>query len=189
MMIANPYNDELIRMGVIREKPISFKKTVTAKYVFKGKKYLSYEDARRQILPLKLDSVDAWRKHAFSNYLGAGIPDNPDVVYYGRGWVSYNHWLGIAEKIKIKKKIKVEKVKRVKVEKRTKIAPQLNLNKNKKFIELSSKRMPKTIKAIKLIGNLSNRSNYFYLDSDTAKIFKELKKSMKILKKKYLKYE
>lgn len=185
MMIANPYNDELIRMGVIREKPISFKKTVTAKYIFKGKKYLSYEDARRQILPLKLDSVDAWRKHAFSNYLGAGIPDNPDVVYYGRGWVSYNHWLGIVEKIKIKKKIKVEKVRRVKVEKRTKVARQLNLNKNKKFIYLSEKRMPKAIKAIKLIGNLSNRSNYFYLDSDTTKILNGLKNSLKNLKKKF----
>jgi hypothetical protein len=184
-MIANPYNDELIRMGVIREKPISFKKTVTAKYIFKGKKYLSYDDARRQILPLKLDSVDAWRKHAFSNYLGAGIPDNPDVVYYGRGWVSYNHWLGIAEKTKIKKNIKVEKVRRVKVEKRIKIAPQLNLNKNKKFIYLSEKRMPKAIKAIKLIGNLSNRSNYFYLDSDTTKILNELKNSLKNLKKKF----
>ena len=185
MMIANPYNDELIRMGVIREKPISFKKTVTAKYVFKGKKYLSYEDARKKILLLKLDSIDSWRKHAFSNYLGAGIPDNPDVVYYGRGWVSYNHWLGIIEKTKIKKNIKVEKVKRVKVEKRTKIAPQLNFNKNKKFIELSSKRMPKAIKSIKLIGNLSNRSNYFYLDSDTTKIFKQLKNSLKTLKKKF----
>lgn len=189
MMIANPYNDELIRMGVIREKPISFKKTVTAKYIFKGKKYLSYEDARRQILPLKLDSVDAWRKHAFSNYLGAGIPDNPDVVYYGRGWVSYNHWLGIAEKIKNKKNIKVKKVKvkRVKVEKKTKITSQLNLNKNKKFIYLSEKRMSKTIKAIKLIGNLSNRSNYFYLDSDAAKILKELKNSIKVIKKKFIK--
>jgi hypothetical protein len=184
-MQANPYNDELIRMGVIREKPISFKKTVTAKYIFKGKKYLSYEDARRQILPLKLDGVDAWRKHAFSNYLGAGIPDNPDVVYYGRGWVSYNHWLGISKKTKIKKNIKIEKVKKVKVEKRTKTAPQLNLNKSKKFIYLSEKRMPKAIKAIKLIGNLSNKSNYFYLDSDTAKIFKELKNSLKNLKKKF----
>jgi len=186
MMIANPYNDELIRMGVIREKPISFKKTVTAKYIFKGKKYLSYEDARRQILPLKLDSVDAWRKYAFSNYLGAGIPDNPDVVYYGRGWVSYNHWLGIAEKTKIKKIIKVRKVQKVKVVKKEKISTQLNLNKNQKFVELSEKRMPKAIKAIKLIGNLSNRSNYFYLDSDTAKILKELKNSIKSLKKKFL---
>jgi hypothetical protein len=184
-MIANPYNDELIRMGVIREKPISFKKTVTAKYIFKGKKYLSYEDARRQILPLKLDSVDAWRKYASSNYLGAGIPDNPDVVYYGRGWVSYNHWLGITEKTKIKKIIKVRKVQRVKVIKKEKISTQLNLNKNQKFVELSEKRMPKAIKAIKIIGNLSNRSNYFYLDSDTAKIFKELKNSLKTLKKKF----
>ena len=185
MMMVNPYNNELIRMGVIREKPISFKKTVTAKYIFKGKKYLSYEDARKKILLLKLDSIDSWRKYAFSNYLGAGIPDSPDVVYYGRGWVSYNHWLGIIEKTKIKKNIKVEKVKRVKVEKRTKIAPQLNFNKNKKFIELSSKRMPKAIKSIKLIGNLSNRSNYFYLDSDTTKIFKQLKNSLKTLKKKF----
>jgi len=185
-MIANPYNDELIRMGVIREKPISFKKTVTAKYIFKGKKYLSYEDARRQILPLKLDSADAWRKYAFSNYLGAGIPDNPDVVYYGRGWVSYNHWLGITEKTKIKKIIKVRKVQRVKVVKKEKISTQLNPNKNQKFLELSEKRMPKTIKAIKLIGNLSNRSNYFYLDSDTAKILKELKNSIKSLKRKFL---
>ena len=57
-MMANPYNNELIRMGVIREKPISFKKTVPAKYIFKGKKYLSYEDARKKILLLKLDSID-----------------------------------------------------------------------------------------------------------------------------------
>ena len=45
--------------------------------------------------------------------------------------------------------------------------------------------MPKAIKAIKLIGNLSNRSNYFYLDSDTTKIFKQLKNSLKTLKKKF----
>jgi len=187
-MIANPYNDELIRMGVIREKPISFKKTVTAKYIFKGKKYLSYEDARRQILPLKLDSVDAWRKHAFSNYLGAGIPDNPDVVYYGRGWVSYNHWLGISEKTKIKKNIKVEKVKvkRVKVEKKTKITSQLNLNKNKKFIYLSEKRVPKAIKVIKLIGNLSNRGNYEYTDYEAKFIISELKKILKKTKNNFL---
>ena len=182
MMMVNPYNNELIRMGVIREKPISFKKTVTAKYIFKGKKYLSYEDARKKILLLKLDSIDSWRKHAFSNYLGAGIPDNPDVVYYGRGWVSYNHWLGITEKIKIKKITKEKKTKINKSKKNININSQLNLNKNKKFIELSSKRMPKAIKAIKLIGNLSNRSNYFYLDSDTTKIFKELKNSLKTLK-------
>jgi len=185
MMMVNPYNNELIRMGVIREKPISFKKTVTAKYIFKGKKYLSYEDARKKILLLKLDSIDSWRKHAFSNYLGAGIPDNPDVVYYGRGWVSYNHWLGIADKLKIKKKIKVNKVQKSKVRKKIKNSIQLNLNKNKKFIDLLEKRMPKTIKAIKLIGNLSNRSNYEYTD-DQVKIFiLDLKRSLKKLNKNF----
>ena len=143
MMMVNPYNNELIRMGVIREKPISFKKTVTAKYIFKGKKYLSYEDARKKILLLKLDSIDSWRKYAFSNYLGAGIPDSPDVVYYGRGWVSYNHWLGITEKTKIKKITKEKKTKINKSKKNININSQLNINKNKKFIELSSKRMPK----------------------------------------------
>jgi hypothetical protein len=187
-MIANPYNEELIRMGVIREKPISFKKTVTAKYIFKGKKYLSYDDARRKIIPLKLDSADAWRKYAFGNYLGAGIPDNPDVVYYGRGWISYNHWLGIQEKLKTKKtSTKSKKIKKFTIVKKTRTAQKINTDKNKKFIELSEKRMPKTIKAIKLIGNLSNTSNYFYSEADSKKINKELKKAIKILKKNYLK--
>jgi len=35
-------------------------------------------------------------------------------------------------------------------------------NKEKKFIELTEKRMNKTIKQLRLIGNLSNRSNYTY---------------------------
>ena len=187
-MIANPYNEELIRMGVIREKPISFKKTVSAKYIFKGKKYLSYEDARKKILSLKLDSVDAWRKYAFSNYLGAGIPDNPDVVYYGRGWVSYNHWLGIQEKSKTKKTfVKSKKIKKFLIVKQSLTVQKINTDKNKKFIKLSEKRMPKTIKAIKLIGNLSNTSNYFYSEADSKKINKELKKAIKILKKNFLK--
>ena len=87
---------------------------------------------------------------------------------------------------KVPKKITKEKKTKInKSKKNVNINSQLNLNKNKKFIELSSKRMPKAIKAIKLIGNLSNRSNYFYLDSDTTKIFKQLKNSLKTLKKKF----
>lgn len=185
-MMANSYNEELIRMGVIREKPISFKKTVSAKYVFKGKKYLSYEDARKKILPLKLDSVDAWRKYAFSNYLGAGIPDNPDVVYYGRGWVSYNHWLGIQEKSRTKKVfVKSKKIKKFKIVKKSLIVQKINTDKNKKFITLSEKRMPKTIKAIKLIGNLSNKNNYQYSSEQIKIIINDLKKSLKNLKKRF----
>ncbi len=173
-------------MGVIREKPISFKKTVTAKYIFKGKKYLSYDDARRKIIPLKLDSADAWRKYAFSNYLGAGIPDNPDVVYYGRGWISYNHWLGVQEKPKAKKtSVKSKKIKKFTIVKKTRTAQKINTDKNKKFIELSEKRMPKTIKAIKLIGNLSNRNNYNYTDDQVQIFILDLKKALKKLNKKF----
>ena len=185
-MIANPYNEELIRMGVIREKPISFKKTVSAKYIFKGKKYLSYDDARKKIIPLKLDSVDAWRKYAFSNYLGAGIPDNPDVVYYGRGWISYNHWLGIKEKAKIKKRfVKTKKIKKLAIVKKTQSTQKINSEKNKKFIELSEKRMPKTIKAIKLIGNLSNKFHYEYSEEQVKKLINSLKTSLKHIKNKF----
>lgn len=185
-MMANSYNEELIRMGVIREKPISFKKTVSAKYVFKGKKYLSYEDARKKILTLKLDSVDAWRKYAFSNYLGAGIPDNPDVVYYGRGWVSYNHWLGIQEKSKTKKVfVKSKKIKKFKIVKKFLTVQKINTDKNKKFIELSEKRMPKAIKAIKLIGNLSNKFHYEYSEEQVKKLIITLKTSLKHIKNKF----
>ena len=186
-MIANPYNEELIRMGVIREKPISFKKTVSAKYIFKGKKYLSYEDARKKILSLKLDGVDAWRKYAFSNYLGAGIPDNPDVVYYGRGWVSYNHWLGIQEKSRTKKAFgKSIKIKKFTTKKKTKAIKKINLKKNIKFIELSEKRIPKAIKSIKLIGNLSNRSSYAYTEDQVKTLILDLKRALKKLNKKFI---
>jgi len=187
-MISNPYNEELIRMGVIREKPISFKKTVSAKYVFKGKKYLSYEDARKKILSLKLDSVDAWRKYAFGNYLGAGIPDNPDVVYYGRGWSSYNHWLGIREKSKSKTKktfVKSKKIQKFTIVKKSHTIQKLNTDKNKKFIKLSEKRMPKTIKAIKLIGNLSNKFHYEYSEEQVKKLIISLKISLKHIKNKF----
>ena len=83
--------------------------------------------------------------------------------------------------------IKSKKIKKFTIVKKSRNIKKINTDKNKKFIELSEKRMPKTIKAIKLIGNLSNTSNYFYSEADTKKINKELKKAIKILKKNYLK--
>tara|TARA_B100000959_G_C14737013_1_gene523369 strand:+ start:197 stop:424 length:228 start_codon:yes stop_codon:yes gene_type:complete len=44
-----------------------------------------------------------------------------------------------------------------------------------KFVELCEKRVTKTIKDIRLIGNLSNRTNYKYDENDTRKILKALK--------------
>ena len=44
-----------------------------------------------------------------------------------------------------------------------------------KFVELCEKRVTKAIKGIRLIGNLSNRTNYKYDENDVRKILKVLK--------------
>ncbi len=47
-------------------------------------------------------------------------------------------------------------------------------NRNK-FIELAEKRVRRSLKDIRLIGNLSNRSNYSYTEEDARKIYRALK--------------
>ena len=58
-------------------------------------------------------------------------------------------------------------------------------DRRKKFVELAEKRVNKAIAQIKLIGNLSNRSNYSYTDQDVNKIYKALKKSMDEMKARF----
>ena len=48
-----------------------------------------------------------------------------------------------------------------------------------KFVELAEKRVNKTIKDIRLIGNLSNRSNYKYEDADVRAIFTTLERELR----------
>ena len=48
-----------------------------------------------------------------------------------------------------------------------------------KFKELAEKRVNKALKDIRLIGNLSNRSNYKYTDAQVKKIMKALKESVR----------
>lgn len=55
-------------------------------------------------------------------------------------------------------------------------------DKRAKFLELAEKRVNKSIKDIRLIGNLSNRNNYEYSDSDVEKIVKALEAELKSLK-------
>jgi hypothetical protein len=43
-----------------------------------------------------------------------------------------------------------------------------------KFVYLANKRVPRALKAIQLIGNLANKSNYDYTEQDVVKIFKAL---------------
>ncbi len=51
-----------------------------------------------------------------------------------------------------------------------------------KFVELAEKRVSKTLKDIRLIGNLSNKSNYSYSDSDVKKIYGTLRKALDEMK-------
>ena len=51
--------------------------------------------------------------------------------------------------------------------------------KREKFIELANKRVNKAINAVRLVGNLSNKSNYDYTSDDIKKIFKEKTKRQK----------
>jgi len=48
----------------------------------------------------------------------------------------------------------------------------------KKFVELAEKRVNRALKDIKLIGNLSNRSNYVYTEKDARAIISALNKAV-----------
>ena len=48
-------------------------------------------------------------------------------------------------------------------------------NRREKFIELTEKRVNRAIKDIRLVGNLSNKSNYSYTDQDVRKILSALR--------------
>jgi hypothetical protein len=54
-----------------------------------------------------------------------------------------------------------------------------------KFVELAEKRVNRTIKDIKLIGNLSNRSNYKYEEADVRAIFTVLERELKQARERY----
>jgi hypothetical protein len=54
-----------------------------------------------------------------------------------------------------------------------------------KFVELAEKRVNRALKDIKLIGNLSNRSNYTYTNEDAKKIFKALQNALTELKARF----
>lgn len=54
-----------------------------------------------------------------------------------------------------------------------------------KFVELAEKRVSRAIRDIRLIGNLSNRSNYSYSDGDVRKIMKALRGEIEALKARF----
>lgn len=54
-----------------------------------------------------------------------------------------------------------------------------------KFVGLANSRVNKAIRAIHLIGNLSNRSNYDYTEEDVNKIFRALNDELAASKRRF----
>ncbi len=54
-----------------------------------------------------------------------------------------------------------------------------------KFAELATKRVNKASQAIRVIGNLSNKSNYDYTERDVQKIVKELNSAVNEVKRRF----
>lgn len=60
-----------------------------------------------------------------------------------------------------------------------------NSSRREKFVKLAEQRVPKAIKAIQLVGNLSNKSNYSYTEEDVKKILKALREELDDLKSRF----
>jgi len=58
-------------------------------------------------------------------------------------------------------------------------------DKRERFIELGEARVRKAAQMLRLIGNLSNTSNYEYSQEDAQKILSALDNEMKLLKAKF----
>ena len=54
-----------------------------------------------------------------------------------------------------------------------------------KFVSLAEKRVAKAIKNLRLIGNLSNKSNYSYTEKDVKKIIGVLDSEIKKIKQRF----
>jgi len=58
-------------------------------------------------------------------------------------------------------------------------------NDRSKFVDLAEKRVRRALKDLKLIGNLSNRSNYSYTDEDIKKITRSLQNAVTEVKARF----
>lgn len=54
--------------------------------------------------------------------------------------------------------------------------------KRDKFVSLATKRVNRTIRDLRLVGNLSNRSAYAYTEEDVRKIVRALQRELDSLK-------
>jgi len=57
--------------------------------------------------------------------------------------------------------------------------------KRNNFIRLAEARVTKALKSIKVIGNLSNKTNYEYADQDIGKIINALQAEINVVKSRF----
>lgn len=60
-------------------------------------------------------------------------------------------------------------------------------NRQKKFKRLANQRTNVILNKLRLLGNLSNRTNYDYSEEDVRKIFKAVDDQLKLIKMKFQK--
>lgn len=58
-------------------------------------------------------------------------------------------------------------------------------DRRERFVSLAEARTQKVLNAIRLLGNLSNRSNYEYTDADVAQILRALEGEVRALRAKF----
>ena len=58
-------------------------------------------------------------------------------------------------------------------------------DKRAKFVELANKRVNAAIKAVRLVGNLGNRSNYEYTEEDARKMMRAIQRELDVAKTKF----
>lgn len=58
-------------------------------------------------------------------------------------------------------------------------------DRRERFVSLAEARTDKALKAIRLLGNLSNRQNYEYTDADVAQIFRAIDNEVKAAKARF----
>lgn len=58
-------------------------------------------------------------------------------------------------------------------------------NKRDKFVELVNKRVNRTIKDLRLVGNLSNRAAYEYTEDDIRRITRALQRELDTVKARF----
>jgi hypothetical protein len=58
-------------------------------------------------------------------------------------------------------------------------------DKRKKFVELAQKRVNRLLRELRLVGNLSNRSNYSFTDDEVRKIFSAIEAELRAAKRRF----